>query len=571
VSKYAAHTSRRVTPQSESARDDQVANSAGGFSFALDKWKRLERFLILGAEGGTYYIGERKLTKENVGVLDACAREDGRRLVDQIVAVSEAGRAPKQAPCIFALAYLAGHNDKEVRKLALAGMPRVCRTGTHLFEFLADIEQFRGWGRLLREAVSNWYTSKDARALAYQLVKYKQRGGETHADALRRAHPKATDPDLREVLAYAARKLVNADDDETVDEKRAALYTQINAGSNYNQWLQDEKGHRRLIAAAEQARKATSEQEILRLIRDHDLVRECIPTEYLNSKKVWEALLVKMPLGAMVRNLAKMTNIELIAPMSDAVKTVCERLGNQELIKHARLHPMAILLALKTYAAGRGFRGKLEWKPVPQVVDALDSAFYLAFDSVEPTGKRWLLGLDVSGSMSSSIAGTNLSCCEAAGAMAMVTMRTESLWYCHGFCETFVDLTKNATVHTYYGSQKRVAGFSAKSRLDAVVATMSNRNFGRTDCALPMMHALEHKIPVDVFAVYTDNETWAGRIHPFQALRMYREKMGIPAKLIVLGMTSNRFTIADPKDAGMLDVVGFDASVPPVMADFARQ
>ena len=35
-------------------------------------------------------------------------------------------------------------------------------------------------------------------------------------------------------------------------------------------------------------------------------------------------------------------------------------------------------------------------------------------------------------------------------------------------------------------------------------------------------------------------------------------------------MTSTNFTIADPEHAGMLDVVGFDAAAPVVMADFVR-
>jgi 60 kDa SS-A/Ro ribonucleoprotein len=38
----------------------------------------------------------------------------------------------------------------------------------------------------------------------------------------------------------------------------------------------------------------------------------------------------------------------------------------------------------------------------------------------------------------------------------------------------------------------------------------------------------------------------------------------------VVGMTATEFTIADPSDAGMLDVVGFDAAAPAVMADFSR-
>ena len=55
-----------------------------------------------------------------------------------------------------------------------------------------------------------------------------------------------------------------------------------------------------------------------------------------------------------------------------------------------------------------------------------------------------------------------------------------------------------------------------------------------------------------------------------QALRHYRERTGIAAKLVVVGLVSSGFSIADPADAGMLDVVGFDAAAPAVIADFVR-
>ena len=71
------------------------------------------------------------------------------------------------------------------------------------------------------------------------------------------------------------------------------------------------------------------------------------------------------------------------------------------------------------------------------------------------------------------------------------------------------------------------------------------------------------------FCILTDSETWAGKVHPKEALNQYRERTGIPAKLIVVGMVSNGFSIADPNDGGMLDVVGFDTTVPQIMADFA--
>jgi 60 kDa SS-A/Ro ribonucleoprotein len=111
---------------------------------------------------------------------------------------------------------------------------------------------------------------------------------------------------------------------------------------------------------------------------------------------------------------------------------------------------------------------------------------------------------------------------------------------------------------------------SPRQRLDDAVKTVAAIPMGGTDCALPMVWALENKVKADAFIVYTDSETWFGKIHPVEALRQYRDKMGIAAKLIVVGMVSNGFTVADPDDGGMLDVVGFDTATPSVISDFVR-
>jgi 60 kDa SS-A/Ro ribonucleoprotein len=107
-------------------------------------------------------------------------------------------------------------------------------------------------------------------------------------------------------------------------------------------------------------------------------------------------------------------------------------------------------------------------------------------------------------------------------------------------------------------------------KLESVVARADALPFAGTDCALPMLYALERRLEIDTFIVYTDNETWFGQVHPDEALRAYRVKSGIPAKLIVVGMTATGFTVADPNDAGMLDVVGFDTATPNLIADFSR-
>ena len=94
------------------------------------------------------------------------------------------------------------------------------------------------------------------------------------------------------------------------------------------------------------------------------------------------------------------------------------------------------------------------------------------------------------------------------------------------------------------------------------------RDFGGTDCAVAITHALAHNYPVDAFVVITDGETWAGDQHACQALMQYRRATGIDAKLIVINMVANRTSLCDPTDAGSLDVVGFDASVPTLIAGF---
>ena len=53
-----------------------------------------------------------------------------------------------------------------------------------------------------------------------------------------------------------------------------------------------------------------------------------------------------------------------------------------------------------------------------------------------------------------------------------------------------------------------------------------------------------------------------------EAIKFYREQTGVAAKLIVIGMSATQFSIADPEDSGMLDMVGFDASGPNIIREF---
>ena len=145
------------TPQTEPL-PGQVANNAGGYFYAVDDWTLLDRFLILGTEAGTYYVTPVQLTKDNAAAIQRLLISDGIKVVERIVAISKAGRAPKNDPALFALALAAACEDQATRQAALAALPLVARTGTHLLQFADYVNNLRGWGRALRKAVGRWFT-----------------------------------------------------------------------------------------------------------------------------------------------------------------------------------------------------------------------------------------------------------------------------------------------------------------------------------------------------------------------------------------------------------------------------
>ena len=534
---------RLVTPQSQPiAGSAEEPTSTGGDALAVDHWARLDRFLIFGSERGTYYIRERQLTIADATAVQACIAEDGPRVVRRVTEISQSGRAPKNEPALFVLALAASAEEEMTRVAALAALPAVARTGAHLFHWMQHVKAFRGWGRGVRAAIGRWYTRKSPRDLAYQVLKYRSRDGWSHRDALRVAHPKAPSFEHDLLFRYAV---------QGWDGVAKAGATTTDIGGQLE---------------AVQAIREMSPPDAARVIRIYGLTHGMVPAALLAHAEVWEALLASMPLTALLRNLGVMSKVGLLVAGADSVRTVASRLSDRALLRRSGVQPLGVLAALRTYARGLGVRGEGRWVPVSQVVDALDGAFYLSFENATATGKRVMVALDVSGSMGWSIHGMPfLSCREASAAIALVTAATE-------FDYRVVAFTDGGRCSTSgsLGSGLTPLAVSARQRLDDVVRSMSDLPFGAVDRALPMLEALKHRWPVDAFVVYTDSDTRTGDVHPVHALHVYRERMGIAAKLVIVAMNSNGFSIADPDDAGMLDVVGFDTTTPQVVSEFVK-
>lgn len=515
-------------PQSEvipGCEADMGLNNAGGYTFSIDKWTMLDRFLITGSEGGTYYVGERKHTAQNFDNLAACVKEDGLRVVARIRELDNENRAPKMDPLIFALAYAQDNGDDATKTDAGFALGALLRTGTHFFMYMSILKALgASMSRSKRTALARALNARKLDELAFMVYKYANREGWVWRDLLRQAHIKP-----------------------------------VGARGNFFKYLLTGKGTigklPLIVGIAEQAKDPDiSDKKLAKLIREHNLPHEFIPSERQNGD-VLTALAENMPATALIRQLARLTAAGIIKPLSDLTNSTVARLTDKEWLQKNRIHPVQLLSALYTYKSGNGNKGNLTWTPVGEISAALEEAYHLSFASVEPTGKRLMISIDASASMTwTGPAGlSGMDCREAASCLALTIAKTEKRHIINAFAGGMADF-----------------GVTSKDSIDSVLNKLLQVRAGRTDCAQPMLHAAKNKLGVDAFVILTDNETWFGDVHPVKALEAYRKQSGINAKLIVIGMTATNFSINDPKDPNGLDIAGFDAATPKLISEFIR-
>ncbi len=511
-----------------------TTNNSGGDSFTISIWERLERLLVLGSDSNTYYQTSRELTIENANCVLECIKADGLKTVNTIVQISDAGRAAKNDSALFALAICAGHTDSPlaVRKAALAALPKVARIGTHLFQFVNYVSKMRGWGRSLRTAIADWYTSMPADKLALQVVKYAGRNTEEGTASSRWSHD-----DLLRLSHATGTQLHNVIFDYITHENRLPL--EVPAAL-------------RILEGTEKIKLAETAAMAAQIVADYKLPHEVVPKQFANSPEVWQALLPNMGLTALIRSLNRLTSYGVLTIFGETTKSVVARITDQTVLRKARIHPVVALNALRAYSAGTN--RNITWSPIPQVATALEEAFYASFESITPSGKNIVMALDVSGSMTGgSVAGLeSLRPYEVTAAMAMVTARKEPNHYIMGFTHSFIDL-----------------GITAKDSLAEAMKKTTRSNFGSTDCSLAIDWATRNKIPVDAFIVYTDNEHNTGS-NPNTALRSFRNKFGRNTKGIAVATSATSYSIFDSDNPWALNMAGFDASAPAIISEFIK-
>lgn len=574
-SQVIANKSGQMAPISGREAEMQP-NKAGGYVFQVSDQDYILRCLILGTNKNTYYSSAREMTSECIDFLKKMIAEGkGQILVDTISKVYEDGRAPKQDPTLMALAIASSCQDLETRRKAYEIVSKL-RTLSHVYTWKGYhklLSKSKGMGRLSKQALCTLFQKMSPQQLSYQVTKYPHRNTAVEdwsfVDLLRCIHLKGDLLPLESqfVLKTTIRGKEEGDvflaDHPELEGKQTIAY--MKAVETVKSFMESEDNRLALI----------------KLAYAHNLPREVLPTWSLKHADVWRSLLlnreqtrVTMPMTALVRNLAVMTTRGVF---HDALTTslVVEHLQNEQTVQKARLHPVSILIALLTYKAGHGEKGKLSWTPHSRIVAALETAFYKSFKFVKATGKRIFHGIDCSGSMTSPIPClTQISSHTAATVMAMTFARIES-----GSKQEFAGFSSSTSSFSYSRGRSflRKINIDPSMSLEQAMRCTQFGDFGTTDCSLPIEDAIQlfkssggREGLWDVFMIYTDNETFAGARHPAEALAEYRKLTGIPAKMVVIATTPNSSTIADPADGGMLDVSGFDTNAPEIVMNFIR-
>lgn len=508
----------------EKVDNRQVKNNTGGYVYTTDDVQRLTRFLVLGTDQGSYYASRKDMTKENAQFVIEMIQRDESVVVETLVDVSVNARAPKNSTALFVLALVFVHGkDKDAAQEALLS---VARTGTHLFEFVSYLKSLGGLGRAKRRAMALWMTERRPEALAAQAIKYRQRNGYSFRDVMRLCHPVGLDVAVGEFIL--------------------------------NGTVTDESPE--IIRGFAKAQAVTTGAEAVKVLKEFPrLSWEAFPTSVHTSPQFWEALFYNgMGQTALLRNVTRFAKLGLFNDVKFA-GDVAQALSDPESIKKGRMHPVQYLNALFIYKNGTmqsggyyGTRSK-EWRTNSKVAGALEKGFYAAFGNVVPSGKRTMISLDVSGSMTwSAPAGlVGLDCMQASVAMAMVTLRTEP----------YVE------INAFSGDLQEVS-ISDSDSIEQAIKRLEGLNFGATNIAAPIEKALKSRQKIDTFIVFTDSEVNTGR-HVSQVLDEYRRKVNPEARLVVVGMTATEFTVGDPDDKGTLGVAGFDSAAPGVISEFS--
>ena len=318
----------RGTPQTQpipGREAEMIQGRSGGWMFDAGIWQMLKRCLLIGTAQSTYYAGKRELTEDFVNVIQQAVAENPIRVAEEILYASD-GRSINNSAPILALVLLSMGETPEAKNAFREIFPQVVRTGSHFYEWMNYTKSLRGFGKIIKEVGRNWLSREDVKGLAYQLLKYQQRHGFKHRDALRLFHPLPPTEDHDRLFEWVVNGWTELPP-EIPSEALAQIW--------WYEWL-----------------KRNPEQTKI-AIAEGKLTHEMAAPVGNMDMQAWQLLFESMPIGAMLRNLGSLTHLGVLkAYYQKKLKRVEAVLNDKKHLRRGRIHPIDVLKALKTYQSG---------------------------------------------------------------------------------------------------------------------------------------------------------------------------------------------------------------------------
>ena len=523
--------------------ENMVKNNAGGYVYKISDMEEVKRFCIIGTMNGTFYISETKHTTNNTNkIIDLIKNGKGNNVYDVAMNVIINNLAYKIDHSLFVLALCATYGDIKLRSKVFNSLSIFCNIPTHLFMFVNYVKSMRGVGRSLKRNISNWYNNKKFDLLMYHVLKYQNREGLTHKNMILCAHPKTNDVNKNKLFRY----ILDVDNLSKLYDKDRVIESIYSYNNDVNP---------KNYLTIKNLSKLDDEKDIIEAIKKFKLVRENIPTKFLNNKNVFIELIKNMPYTALIRNLGKMSVIGILNNFSEnnLESFVCDKITDEKAIKLSMVHPMQLYLALTTYSSGRGFKGNLSWEINQKVVEALTKAMEISFKFTKNLKKNIVVAVDVSGSMETFIPDTKITCSQYGAMLSYIFTRTvencKLLWFntdcriLNNSSNTFESITK---------AYKKVSG-------------------GGTNLKSPVKYVydmIESNYKIDGLVIVTDNEGWFGG-HPTVTLNDIR-KIQPDFKLVTLSTVATPYSTfrTHDNDFNNLDIVGFSSDCISIVGRF---
>jgi len=515
------------TPQSMPlpGREAEMApNLARGYGFKADLGFLFRKWLMLGTPNNLYYESGQENVKEHLKLAQDYMVQAEAKAVGEMILDASFKAVNRHTP-ILALAVFSTVNRDDYNRSFQPLALHVLRTGSHLLELIGYIRELRGFGPKVRKMLSRWFTMRDAKTLAYQVLKYQNRYGWRMRDVLRMVKIQGRAwSEIDSVFGWIAGK---------VGEKK----------------LPD------LLAVYEKMCAASfSEEELCATVRAFGLTWEMIPGNQKLTPAVWRALFDGMPVEATIRNLGNLTEKGLfrVGTFED-VEALEERLSVEKMAR-THIHPLNLAMQARMYnAGGEGGKSQLRWAPHPKVSAILYQRAEDLMTKVEPSGRTILHALDVSVSMFMSGSVNGLRPAELAGIMGLTALKSDPK-------RSFALYFHQASIPASMSERHEIADvLNPRSDFWQGVASQG------TDVSIPFRYLLSEGLHADAAVIYTDGQTWAGDRHVSEVVRQVQAKNpAFKAIFVYVVAYDDRVTLTDPRNPAMHDVVA-SADLPQVI------